>query len=145
VAKGRETAKMATPEGIAQLQGIWDELRAWTLGRIASYVRDEAGDVYTKEERDMGIENVRTGLRRDLEEDSDDDDDEEDDDGENQGGASQGQSGQQQPASGPELETILWFANRGDFDVPPSVEYERKVGGFRGLDGVRIPLEKTAP
>ncbi|KAL6411259.1 Mediator complex, subunit Med8 [Ilyonectria robusta] len=51
VADGRDTARLATPAGIEDLQDIWHELREWTHGRIAEYVRDEAGDVYTAEER----------------------------------------------------------------------------------------------
>lgn len=135
VAQGRETARLATPEGIQKLQAIWDELRAWTHGRIAEYVRGEASDVYTREEREGGVENVRTGLRRDLEEESDEEQEEgqEEDDGD--GGA------ELQTVRGPEPETLLWFAARGDFEVPRNVEYERKVGVKRGLEGVRLPPE----
>lgn len=96
----------------------------------------------------MGTENVRTGLRRDLEEESDDEDeDDEGDEGAGGDGAAPGQAGTQQ-ARGLEPETLLWFAARGDFEVPPNVEYERKTGAFRGLEGVRIPPEPmhvTAP
>ncbi|KAI9171837.1 Mediator of RNA polymerase II transcription subunit [Paramyrothecium foliicola] len=141
VADGRETAKLATPEGIAQLQGIWDELREWTHGRIAAYVRDEAGDVYTKEEREMGVENVRTGLRRDLEEESDEEDeDDEDQDGADGQGAASGRAGTQ-PPRGLEPETLLWFAARGDFQIPHNVEYERKLGVYKGFEGINIPPE----
>jgi mediator of RNA polymerase II transcription subunit 8 len=142
---------------VAELQGIWEELRGWTYERIASYVQDEAGDSYTKEERDQGVENVRTGLKRDLDDESDDGDDEEDEegdedeemeDGEGQGGSGVAGGGEQnreeQKPSGPELETLLWFMTRGDFDVPRNVEYERKVGVKKGLEGVRIPPD-TSP
>lgn len=135
VADGRDTARLATPAGIEDLQDIWHELREWTHGRIAEYVRDEAGDVYTAEERAAGTESVRTGLRRDVE-DEDDSDDEEDD---NAGG--EGESAAAQLARGPEPETMLWFAARGDFEVPRNVEYERKVGVKKGLEGVNIPPE----
>jgi mediator of RNA polymerase II transcription subunit 8 len=140
VEQGRETARLATPEGIAELQGIWDELREWTHDRIASYVREEAGDVYTKEEREMGIENVRTGLKKGLDEESDEEEDEEeeDEDDENED-AMDGVTKSAAVARGPEPETLLWFASRGDFDVPRNVEYERKAGGKRGYDGVNIP------
>ncbi|KAK5992892.1 Mediator of RNA polymerase II transcription subunit 8 [Cladobotryum mycophilum] len=125
VLKGRETARLATPEGIEKLQDIWQELREWTQERIASYVRDEAGDVYTKEERQTGVDNVRTGLRKDLDEDSDD---EEEDEYENEAiGADGSDQGHQPFVRGPEPETLLWFATRGDFDVPNNVEYERKA------------------
>jgi mediator of RNA polymerase II transcription subunit 8 len=60
-----------------------EELSAWAKewigARIATYAQDEAGDNYTVAERDMGIENVKTGLRRKLEEDSSDDGDEDED------------------------------------------------------------------
>lgn len=144
VAEGRETAKLATPEGIAELQGIWDEIREWTHGRIATYVRDEAGDVYTKEERELGAEHVRTGLKKALDEDSDedeDDDDEADDDIDEDGDNADGEKGEKQIARGPEPETLMWFSSRGDFEVPRNIEFERKAGVKRGLEGVNIPPE----
>ena len=80
VEDGRETSRLATPEGINALQDVWLDLRDWTGSRIAMYVAEEAGDVYTKEEREMGVENVRTGLKRDLEESDEEDDGDEDED-----------------------------------------------------------------
>ena len=153
VQHGRDAARVATPEGVAELQGIWLELREWTHGRIAEYVREEAGDVYTKDEREAGggVEGVRTGLRRDLDDDdeSGDDDDDDDDDGEDEDGDDDverggGPSGDKREAAPPQVrglepETLLWFATRGDFEVPRNVEYERKMGVMRGLEGVRIP------
>lgn len=129
VAQARETAAAATPEGLAHMHEVWSDARQWVQQRIAQYVAEEAGDVYTKEEREMGVENVRTGLRRDLEEEDDEDDEDEEADN---------QPEQQQPR-GPEPETLLWFAARGDFAVPPNVEYERKTNVYKGLQGVRIP------
>ncbi|PMB70620.1 Mediator of RNA polymerase II transcription subunit 8 [Beauveria bassiana] len=153
---GRETARRATPEGVAELQAIWDELRAWTQSRIAEYVRDEAGDVYTKEERDMGVEKVRTGLRREIEEDDEDEEDEEDEDeDEDEDGrdgatatAAAAAAGVNEvaalPPRGPEIETLLWFMTRADFDVPRNIEYERKGAVLmRGLEGINIPPERT--
>jgi mediator of RNA polymerase II transcription subunit 8 len=142
VAQGRDTARLATPEGIAELQGIWDELREWTHDRIASYVREEAGDVYTKEEREMGIENVRTGLKKGLDEESDEEEDEDEDEDDENEDAMDGVTGLTKATAvvrGPEPETLLWFAGRGDFDVPRNVEYERKSGGKRGYEGVNMP------
>jgi mediator of RNA polymerase II transcription subunit 8, fungi type len=53
----------------------------WSMERISTYAQEQDGNNYTVAEREMGIENVRTGLRRKLEEsdseDEDDDDDEE--------------------------------------------------------------------
>ncbi|KOS23437.1 Mediator of RNA polymerase II transcription subunit 8 [Escovopsis weberi] len=145
VLKGRESARLATPEGLEKLQDIWQELREWTQERIARYVREEASDVYTQEERAMGVENVRTGLRKDLEEESDeeegDDEGDDDDDDDDAADGNEDEFGQaKQPAvRGPEPETLLWFAARGDFNVPNSIEFERKVGVKRGLEGVRLP------
>ncbi len=160
VEQGRETARLATPEGIEELQGIWDELRSWTHGRIATYVREEAGDAYTKEERESGVENVRTGLKRDVEDDDDDEDeedeDDEDEDGEDEEGENGAKEGTTAPAGGdagqqnggklhvergPEPETLLWFMARADFEVPRNVEYEHKGALKKGLEGVNIPPE----
>lgn len=134
VLKGRETAKLATPEGVAELQDIWDEIRGWTQSRIATYVREEAGDAYTKEERDSGVENVRTGLKRDVEEDDDDDEDDEDEDDAEEDG--------KEVVRGPEPETLLYFMARADFEVPRNVEYERKGVVKKGFEGVNVPPER---
>jgi mediator of RNA polymerase II transcription subunit 8, fungi type len=50
----------------------------WIGERAATYVQDEAGDNFTAAEREMGVENVRTGLRRRLEESDSEDEDEDD-------------------------------------------------------------------
>ncbi|KPM43326.1 hypothetical protein AK830_g3159 [Neonectria ditissima] len=140
VAEGRDTARLATPAGIEDLQDIWHELREWTHGRIAAYVRDEAGDVYTAEERAAGTENVRTGLRRDVEDEDEDEDESEDEEDEtDRGDGIEGESAAAQLARGPEPETLLWFMARGDFEMPRNIEYERKVGVKKGLEGVNIP------
>lgn len=135
VSEGRETAHLATPEGINDLQDIWHELRQWTQGRIATYVRDEASDAYTEDERATGTESVRTGLKRDVEEDEDD----EDEDDEDEDDVDDGSLAQQMQERGPEPETLLWFAARGDFEVPRNVEYERKKDAYMGLQGVNRP------
>ena len=157
VEQGRETAQRATPQGLAALQAIWDELRAWTQTRIADYVRDEAGDAYTKEERARGTETVRTGLRRDIEDDEDEDEeDDEEEEEEEEGGV--GMNGTAAaavavpagssdtplpPSQGPEIETLLWFGARGDFELPRNIEYERKGAVLkRGLEGINIPPER---
>lgn len=140
VLEGRETARLATPRGIAELQSIWDTLRKWTQGRIAEYVRDEAGDVYTKEERENGVENVRTGLRRALHEESEEENEEEEE-GDNSDEEDDGDKDGNPANTGPEPETLLWFAARGDFEVPRNVEYERRTGVKKGLEGVNIPPE----
>lgn len=138
VAKGRETAKLATPEGVAELQQIWDELRAWTHSRIATYVRDEAGQVYTKEEIESGVENVRTGLKRNIDEDDEDDDEDDEAEAEAENGDGTTDANKPKISRGPEPETLLWFAARCDFEVPRNVEYERKGVVNKGFEGVNL-------
>ena len=94
------------------------------------------------EERAVGVENVRTGLRRNLDEESeeeDEDEEEEDEGDEDQEMADSGAvvGGPPPPAApggagvaaGPtaseiEPEFLLWFAARGDFDLPANIERE---------------------
>lgn len=141
VEQGRETARLVTPEGLAMLQEVWDECRDWTMERIAKYVEEEAGDVYTKQEREMGVENVHTGLKRELEE-FDSDDEDEDEEGEGKEAQPRAQPKEQPFARGLEPETLLWFAARGDFAVPANIEYERK-DPYKGLQGVNLPPDDT--
>jgi mediator of RNA polymerase II transcription subunit 8 len=54
----------------------------WSSERISSYAQEEAGDNYTVAEREMGIENVRTGLRRKLEDSESEEEDEDEDEDE---------------------------------------------------------------
>lgn len=77
VEEGREIAK-----GDAAVTADDTELWAFATGfmneRVAKYATEEANEVYTAAERELGVENVKTGLCRKLEEDesSDEDDDE---------------------------------------------------------------------
>lgn len=58
---------------------VWfDALRACNE-RLKQFANDFDQDLYTAEERAMGIENVRTGLKRALEEEDDDSEDEDED------------------------------------------------------------------
>ncbi|RGP79839.1 mediator of rna polymerase ii transcription subunit 8 [Fusarium longipes] len=137
VSQGLETSRLATPAGLESLENIWKELRAWLSDRVGYFAANENNDPYTAEERANGTENVRTGLRKGIE---DDEDDEDEDEEETEQAAAPVQ------VRGPEPETLLWFAARGDFEVPRNVEYERKEDAFRGiyvykgLQGVGIPF-----
>ncbi|KAF4440819.1 Mediator of RNA polymerase II transcription subunit 8 [Fusarium austroafricanum] len=136
VNQGRETARLATPAGLEALETIWRELRAWLSERIGYFAANENNDPYTAEERATGIKNVRTGLRKGIEDDEDDEDEEGDEEDEEEEPEKT-----EAPAvkiRGAEPETLLWFAARGDFEVPRNVEYERKVDVFRGLQGISI-------
>lgn len=131
------------PHGIGD---VWFDSRAWCKTRLAEFVRDDYQDAYTAEERAMGIENVRTGLRQNLEDEYEDDDEDEDED-ENEGdqtmtdassllpgsepsssqpgGAGLGQQvNTAAPSLGEDPERMLWFAARGDRDLPPGIELE---------------------
>lgn len=141
-----------TEDGLKKVQEVWVDARDWIQKRIMTYVSEEAGDVYTKEEREKGVENVRTGLKRDLEEDDDDDDEDEDEDEdeEMEGTEQQPRKPKEEKATkpevirGPEPETLFWFAARGDFAVPENVQYSRQDGQppYKGLQGINIPQEQ---
>ncbi|GKT64758.1 RNA polymerase II mediator complex component Med8 [Colletotrichum tofieldiae] len=130
--------------GEAGLEDVWRGVREWTVERVQRYVLEEAGDVYTEEERERGVENVRTGLTRSLEDDEDDDEEESDEEG---GGGEDGDvvmsgQGQKQQAkqpkpTGPEPEMLFWFEARGDFDLPRNVDLLSQAGTKRGPMGAR--------
>ncbi|KAI9815991.1 MAG: mediator of RNA polymerase II transcription subunit 8 [Pycnora praestabilis] len=97
VERGREVTTKATDaaaqssEGfqIQQLTELWD----WA-GRAANEEarkRNWVNDEYTLEERENGIENVITGLRRKLEESSDEEDDDDDNEEAVEGDAADGE------------------------------------------------------
>lgn len=142
-------------DGIQILEEVWSEVAEWTKQRVETYVMEEAAHVYTKKEREMGIENVKSGLRRPLREPGGDDDDE-DEESEEEGnddepgkdedvvmgeGPGQGQSQSSQPGrqAVPEPELLFWFAARGDYDLPKNVELEKdaarraRMGGGGGM------------
>ncbi|CAK7267465.1 mediator of RNA polymerase II transcription subunit 8 [Sporothrix epigloea] len=125
------------------LGDIWHETRAWTMGRLEQFIREEVPNLYTKEERELGIDKVRTGLRRSLEEEDEEEDDEDEDDEMEDDTAQRNttegdpmldatpvapasQQPTEQPPAGPaaELEVLLWLASRGDTDLPRHVEIE---------------------
>ncbi|KAI1374287.1 mediator of RNA polymerase II transcription complex subunit 8-domain-containing protein [Hypoxylon crocopeplum] len=58
----------------------WNSSRSFCKNRLYEYVVGEGDDPFTEEERQRGVENVRTGLKRTLEYDEDEDEEEEDDD-----------------------------------------------------------------
>ncbi|CCF35146.1 RNA polymerase II mediator complex component Med8 [Colletotrichum higginsianum] len=134
--------------GEAGLEDVWRGVREWTVERVQRYVLEEAGDVYTEEERERGIENVRTGLNRNLEDDEEEEE-ESDEEGGGDGGGEDGDiimSGQdhhqQQQAkppkpTGPEPEMLFWFEARGDFDLPRNVDLLSQAGTKRGQMGAR--------
>ncbi|KAH7027812.1 mediator of RNA polymerase II transcription complex subunit 8-domain-containing protein [Microdochium trichocladiopsis] len=122
----------------SELEGIWSRAQQACHERVMRYAQFEDNDPYTAEEREMGVENVRTGLRKPLESDDEDEDDEdEDEDGDgNQAGGMRRASGdvddddvmiidrpppppapavKAHDVDGAALESILRFGARGEF------------------------------
>ncbi|ORY57146.1 mediator of RNA polymerase II transcription complex subunit 8-domain-containing protein [Pseudomassariella vexata] len=91
--EGRKTyGDMADGEGFEALSGRWGKVRNYMIDRLEPFMKEEQLDPYTTEEREMGVENVRTGLRRELEEfESDSEEDDEDED-EEEGGNNKGRN-----------------------------------------------------
>ncbi len=69
-----------SPAQEKEAEEFWDWTRQWIGTRVAKYVMEEQGDNYTGEERETGVENVNTGLKRKLDEDEDDESEDEDED-----------------------------------------------------------------
>lgn len=121
----------------------WVDARAWCRQRLERFIVEFGKDPYTPEERAMGIENVRTGLRMPLEmeeSDEEDEDDSEDDDGDTamrdmapiapssgQPAGQHGIGGQQQhpagigPSPGEDPEWMLAYLSRGDEELPKAM------------------------
>lgn len=132
----------------------WADSRAWCQARLGEFVRDDFNDSYTAEERALGIEKVRTGLRQNLEDEDEDDEegDEEDTDGDqtmtdvpsvtpSSGAPASQQSGGTGPGQigtlpGEEPERMLWYVSRGDRELPPAVELEaQRIVRLQGQRG----------
>ncbi|CAN8100878.1 unnamed protein product [Discula destructiva] len=62
------------------LGDVWVDCVAWSKHRLARFAKEEGESLYTAEEREMGVENVRTGLKRSLEESESESEEEEEED-----------------------------------------------------------------
>ncbi|CZT12237.1 related to Mediator of RNA polymerase II transcription subunit 8 [Rhynchosporium agropyri] len=71
-------AETATPTSEKESTELLNFALDWLGGRIVKYVTEDAGD-YTIEERERGIDNVNTGLKRKLDEDASEEDDTDED------------------------------------------------------------------
>ncbi|KAB5567030.1 choline sulfatase [Coniochaeta sp. 2T2.1] len=152
------------------LADLWGDVRDALMRRVRGFVEEESQDVYTAEERELGVENVRTGLRRDLEEE-DEESDEEEEDGEGGEGATQGRGKDEgededvvmlgpggvevpkqkkvpektkvEEKKGPaaEPEHALWFGVRADPGVPNNLR--AAAGGVAAAAGMKgLPLRR---
>ncbi|KAK4160977.1 mediator of RNA polymerase II transcription subunit 8 [Cladorrhinum sp. PSN259] len=102
---------------------------------LKQYVAFQVKKNFTVEEQAMGIENVRTGLKRDLK-DVDDEDDEEEDEDEDEdmgmggavGGAGPGIGAGAAAAPGAQSniqpEHLLWMLSRGGSQLPRNIELD---------------------
>jgi mediator of RNA polymerase II transcription subunit 8, fungi type len=79
VDEGRTIQAESTEGKEENIEELWNWASEWIGPRVAKYAIEEAGDSYTIEEREAGIENVKTGLRRKLEEDEESSDGEDED------------------------------------------------------------------
>ncbi|KAB5584803.1 mediator of RNA polymerase II transcription complex subunit 8-domain-containing protein [Coniochaeta sp. 2T2.1] len=151
------------------LADLWGDVRDALMRRVRGFVEEESQDVYTAEERELGVERVRTGLRRDLEEDDEEESDEEEEGGE--GGDTQGRGQDEgededvvmlgpggvevpkqkkvpekpkvEEKKGPlaEPEHALWFGVRADTGVPNNLR--AAAGGVAAAAGMNgLPLRR---
>jgi len=113
----------------------WADVWEACFDGVKDYIENQAGEPYTLAEQEMGIKNVRTGLKRSLEDESEDEDEDEDDESIMETGtavlppAVAGQVpsagvGAASKVPGIQPEHVLWFAMRGDLQLPPYVELE---------------------
>ncbi|KAI1854189.1 hypothetical protein JX265_000593 [Neoarthrinium moseri] len=74
----------------------WEAIDAWIGRRAGKFIEEEFPEDFTAEELDLGIENVRTGLRRKFEEYEDDDEEDEDEEQEGSGAAKAAETAKQE-------------------------------------------------
>lgn len=79
VDEGRAIQESAQDSKEEDVEELWAWAKEWIGQRVATYILEEAGDNYTVEEREMGIENVNVGLRRKIDEEESEEDDEDED------------------------------------------------------------------
>ncbi|PKS09882.1 hypothetical protein jhhlp_004505 [Lomentospora prolificans] len=142
--EGRETARKLGGDGNAGAwkaqRALWKWAREYCDERIGQYAREETLQVYTAEERAMGIENVRTGLRKSMDEEEDEDEDEDEEGDEGNGVKDGGKTG---VAGGDELAKMARFKLArnsvvGRFEMPPNADWEAK----RKMVGVGVGVGK---
>ncbi|RAL66775.1 hypothetical protein DID88_007558 [Monilinia fructigena] len=81
VDEGRNLQIDSIGEGDNQrdIEETWKWAAEWIGPRIREYALNEAGDEYTAEERENGVENVNTGLKDEEESDEEDEDGDDED------------------------------------------------------------------
>ncbi|KAK1830374.1 mediator of RNA polymerase II transcription subunit 8 [Podospora conica] len=108
----------------------WADIREACHNAIKDYALNQSREPYTIEEQAMGTKNVRTGLRRSLEDSDDEEDDDEDDEDEDLGGGGSGGNAGAGPGQGVlpggtarlEPEHLLRLTGKGDMTLPKNTE-----------------------
>lgn len=111
----------------------WADIREACHDAIKDYAMNQSREAYTMEEQAMGTKNVRTGLKRSLEEDSDEedeDDEDEDEEDEDMGVGAAGGNAAAGPGQGLlpggaarlEPEHALSFMLRCDPSLPKNID-----------------------
>ncbi|RYP46731.1 hypothetical protein DL769_011369 [Monosporascus sp. CRB-8-3] len=109
-------ARAQRAQTTARLEETWDAARRACMARVMRYATEEDDDPYTEEERAMGIENVRTGLRRPPDDPYADEDEEEEDEGRDGGDVMVVDRPPPPPeVEGASLENIMRLSARGEF------------------------------
>lgn len=80
VNEGRTIQASIEPGKEKEDEELWTWARGYIGERVARYAAEEAGSNYTAEEREIGTENMRTGLRRKLDDNMGSDEESEDED-----------------------------------------------------------------
>ncbi|KAK3355132.1 mediator of RNA polymerase II transcription complex subunit 8-domain-containing protein [Neurospora tetraspora] len=101
----------------------WADMFQVSMDSIRDYLMNQANEPYTVAEREMGIENVRTGLKRSLEEEESEEEDEDEDEDEDRPLAAAG-LGNVNAANLFHPEHVLWLASRGNMKLPKNVDLE---------------------
>lgn len=119
----------------------WADCRYTFEQALKQYITGQAKRNFTVEEQEIGIENVRTGLKRKLTDEDDDEEEEDEDEDEDEemgmgvggmgggtvGGSGVGMGGGPAGAPGANLnaqpENLLWLLSRGGRNLPKNIEF----------------------
>jgi mediator of RNA polymerase II transcription subunit 8 len=112
----------------------WADMRDVFQQALQQYVTVQVTKKYTAEEEAIGIENVRTGLKQNLEEESDEEDEEEEGEEEEEKGFPGAADGKRVP----EPEHLFWMAARGNANLSDKFPFESKRIQA-------VPLRRPAP
>ncbi|RYP55982.1 hypothetical protein DL771_012215 [Monosporascus sp. 5C6A] len=109
-------ARARRAQTTARLEETWEAARKACMARVMRYATEEDDDPYTEEERAMGVENVRTGLRRPPDDPYADEDEDKEGEGREDGDVIVVDVPHPPPgAEGASLENIMRLSARGEF------------------------------